>query len=144
MMSPRDAADLEWPVSVGVQVILLKHQAAYVVETSSCLCCWNIKLLKLPRVMLTNVCGTNSHNWWAKGLREVGVVKIFCDSDSSSWKSFRLRSHSPAWQPQGFSVSRLQGFTCLLFLFFVLWISTTLDRWNACFYPHRRYLRLVC
>jgi len=40
--------------------------------------------------MLTHVCGTNSHNWWAKGLPGVGVVKIFCDSDSLGWKSFRL------------------------------------------------------
>jgi len=44
----------------------------------------------LPSVMLTHVCGTNSHNWWAKGLPGVGVVKIFCDSDSLGWKSFRL------------------------------------------------------
>ena len=64
--------------------------ASYLVETSSCLCCWNIKLLKLLSVTLTNVCGTNSHNWWAEGLPGVGVVKIFCDSDSSGWKSFRL------------------------------------------------------
>jgi len=41
-------------------------------------------------VTLTHVCGTNSRNWWAKGLPGVGVVKIFCDSDSSGWKSFRL------------------------------------------------------
>jgi len=41
-------------------------------------------------VTLTHVCGTNSHYWWAKGLPGVGVVKIFCDSDSSGWKSFRL------------------------------------------------------
>ena len=57
--------------------------------------CWSVKLLKLPSVTLTHVCGTNSHNWWAKGLSGVGVVKIFCDSDSSGWKSFRLRLHSP-------------------------------------------------
>jgi len=44
-------------------------------------------------VTLTHVCGTNSHNWWAKGLPGVGVVKIFYDSDCSGWKSFRL--HSP-------------------------------------------------
>jgi len=35
-------------------------------------------------VTLTHVCGTKSHNWWAKGLPGVGVVKIFCDSDSDS------------------------------------------------------------
>jgi len=58
------------------------------------ICCWNVKLLKLPSVTLTNVCGTNSHNWWAKGLPEDGAVKNFCDSDSSDWKSFRL--HTPA------------------------------------------------
>jgi len=47
----------------------------------------------LPSVTLTHVCGTNSHNWWAKGLPGVGVgvVKIFYDSDSSGWKFFRLR-----------------------------------------------------
>ena len=53
--------------------------------------CWSVKLLKLPSVTLTHVCGTNSHNWWATGLP--GVVTIFYDSDSSGWKSFRL--HSP-------------------------------------------------
>ena len=59
--------------------------------------CWSVKLLKLPSVTLTHVCGTNSRNWWAKGLVGVGVVKIFCDSDSDSsgWKFFRLRLHSP-------------------------------------------------
>jgi len=45
----------------------------------------------LPSVTLSHVCGTNSHNRWAKGLPGVGVVKIFNDSDSSGWKSFRLR-----------------------------------------------------
>jgi len=50
----------------------------------------------LPSVTLTHVCGTNSHNWWAKGLPGVGVVQIFCDSDSLGWKSLRLRLHSPA------------------------------------------------
>jgi len=49
----------------------------------------------LPSVTLTHVCDTNSHNWWAKGLPGVRVVKIFCDSNSSGWKSFRLRLHSP-------------------------------------------------
>jgi len=53
--------------------------------------CWSVKLPKLPSVTLTHVCGTNSHNWWAKGLPGVGVAKIFYDSDSSGWKSFRLR-----------------------------------------------------
>ena len=53
--------------------------------------CWSVKRLKLSSVTLTHVCGTNSHNWWAKGLPGVGVVKIFCDSDSLGWKSFRLR-----------------------------------------------------
>jgi len=53
--------------------------------------CWSVKLLKLPSVTLTHVCGTNSHNWLAKGLPEVGVVKVFCDSDSLGWKSLRLR-----------------------------------------------------
>jgi len=56
----------------------------------------------LPSVTLTHVCGTNSHDWWAKGLPGVGVgvVKIFCDSDSSGWKSFRLLdSSTPTPQP---------------------------------------------
>ena len=52
--------------------------------------CWSVKLLKLLSVTLTHVCDTNSHSWWAKGLPGVGVVKIFCDSDSSGWKSLRL------------------------------------------------------
>jgi len=38
-----------------------------------------------------NVCGTNSHNRQVKGQSGVGVVKIFCDSDTSGSKSFRLR-----------------------------------------------------
>jgi len=43
-------------------------------------------------VTLANICGTNSHNRRAKGQPGVGVVKIFCDSDSDSsgLKSFRL------------------------------------------------------
>ena len=94
-MSPRDAADLEWPLSEGMQVSALPP--VWIAMTISC---WSVKLLKLPSVTLTHVCGTNSHNWWAKGLPGVGVgvVKIFCDSDSNSsgWKSFRLRLHSPA------------------------------------------------
>jgi len=36
----------------------------------------------LSSVTLTHVCGTNSHNWWAKGLPGIRVVNIFCDSDS--------------------------------------------------------------
>jgi len=94
VMSPRDAVDLEWPLSVGMQVSGL--QPFWIAMIISC---WNVKLLKLPSVSLTHVCGTNSHNWWAKGLPGVGVVKIFCDS--SGWKSFRHHSprHSTAnWQ----------------------------------------------
>ena len=52
--------------------------------------CWNVKPLKLPRVTLKHVCGTNSHNRRAKGQPRVGVVKIFSNSDSSGWKSFLL------------------------------------------------------
>jgi len=86
-MSPRDAADLEWPLSEGMQVSELPP-----VWIAMIISCWNVKLLKLPSVTLTHVCGTNNHNWWAKGLPGVGAVKIFCDSDSDSlgWKSFRL------------------------------------------------------
>ena len=86
VMSPRDAADLEWPLSEGMQVsALLPVCIAMIIS------CWNVKLLKLPSVTLTHVCDTHSHNWWAKGLPGVGAVKIFCDSDSLGWKSFRLR-----------------------------------------------------
>ena len=92
-MSPRDAADVEWPLSEGMQVGTLPPFWIAMIISS-----WSIKLLKLPSVTLTHVCGTNSHNWWAKGLPGVGVVKIFYDSDSSGRKSFRLRLwlHSPA------------------------------------------------
>jgi len=34
-------------------------------------------LKKLPSVMLTHICGTNSHNQRAKGQPGVGVVKFF-------------------------------------------------------------------
>ena len=86
VMSPRDVADLEWPLSEGMQVSALPP-----VWIAMIISCWKDKLLKLPSVTLTHVCGTNSHNWWAKGMRRVGVVKIFYDSDSSGWKTFRLR-----------------------------------------------------
>jgi len=43
-------------------------------------------------VKLENICGTNSHNRQTKGQPGVGVVKIFCDSDSSGSKSLRLDS----------------------------------------------------
>ena len=82
-MSPRDAADLGWPLSEGMQVSALPPSWIAMIIS-----CWSVKLLKLPSVTLTHVCGTNSHNWWAKDLP--GVVKIFYDSDSSGWKSFRL------------------------------------------------------
>jgi len=87
-MSPRDAADLEWPLSEGTQVSALPP-----VWIAMIISCWSVKRLKFPSVTLTHMCGTYSHNWWAKGLPGVGVVKIFCDSDSDSlgWKSFRLR-----------------------------------------------------
>ena len=90
VMSPRNAADLEWPLSEGMQVSALPP-----VWIAMIISCWSVKLLKLQSVTLTHVCGTNSHNWWAKGL--LGVVKFFYDSDSSGWKSFRLwlRLHSP-------------------------------------------------
>jgi len=84
-MSPRAAADLEWPLSEGMQVSVLPS-----VWIAMIISCWSVKLLKLPSVTLTHVCCTNSHNWWAKGLPGVGAVKIFYDSDSSGWKSFRL------------------------------------------------------
>jgi len=87
-MSPSDAADLVWPLSVGMQVSAL--QPFWIAMIISC---WNVELLKLPSVTLTHVCGTDSHNWWGKVLPGVGVVKIFCDSDFSGWKSFRL--HNP-------------------------------------------------
>jgi len=87
-MSPSDAGDLEWPLSVGMQVSALPP-----IWIAMIISCWSVKLLKLPGVTLTHVCGTNSYNWWAKGLPGVGVVKIFCDSESSGWKSFRLRLH---------------------------------------------------
>jgi len=85
-MISRDAADLEWPLSEGMQVSALPPVWIAMIIT-----CWSVKLLKLPSVTLTHVCGTNSHNWWAKGLPGIGVVKIFYDSDTSGWKSFRLR-----------------------------------------------------
>jgi len=81
-MSPRDAADLEWPLGEGMQVGAL--QPFWIAMIISC---WSVKLLKLPSVTLTHICRTNSHNWWAKGLPGVGVVKICYDSDSSGWKN---------------------------------------------------------
>ena len=72
---------------------------------------------------LTHVCGTNSHNWWAKGLPGVGVVKIFCDSDSSGWKSFRLRfldSDSTTLAPNPTNVEVI----CCLCSYDSLWMST--------------------
>ena len=94
VMSPRDAADLEWPLSEGMQVSALPP-----VWIAMIISCWNVKLLKLSSVTLTHICGTNSHNRRAKGQPRVGVVKIFCDSDSSGWKSFRLHSLgcNPRW-----------------------------------------------
>jgi len=88
VMSPRDTTDLEWPLSEGMQVSALPP-----VWIAMIISCWSVKLPKLPSVTLTHVFGTNSHNWWAKGLPGVRVVKIFydSDSDSSGWKSFRLR-----------------------------------------------------
>jgi len=88
VMCPRDAADLEWPLSEGMQVSALPP-----VWIAMIISCWSIKLLTLPSVTLEHVCSTNSHNWWAKGLPGVGVDKIFSGSDSSGWKSFRLRLH---------------------------------------------------
>jgi len=99
-MSPRDAADLQWPLSEGMQVGALPP-----VWIAMIISCWSVKLLKLPSLTLTHVCGTNSHNWWAKGLPGVGVVTIFydSDSDSSGWKSFRLLdSDSTALVMNGF------------------------------------------
>ena len=78
--------------------------------------CWSVKLLKLPSVMLTHVCGTN--NWWAKGLPGVGVVNIFRDSHSSGWKSFRLRLHSPGFKA-GLHQTRRAKLSCESW--FVLW-----------------------
>jgi len=57
VISPSDAADLESPLSVGIQVSVL--QPFWIAMIISC---WNVKLLKLPSVTLTNVCGTNSNN----------------------------------------------------------------------------------
>ena len=85
VMSPSVAADLESPLSVGMRVSVLQPFWIAMI-----IFCWNVKLLKLPRVMLANICGTNSHNRREKGQPGVGVVKIFCDSDSSGSKSFRL------------------------------------------------------
>ena len=85
VMSPTDAADLEWPLSESMQVSALPSSWIAMIIS-----CWSVKLLKLPSVTLTHVCGTKSHSWWAKGLPGVGVVTIFYDSDSSGWKSFRL------------------------------------------------------
>jgi len=85
VMTPSDAVDLEWPLSEGMQVSAL--QPFWIAMIISC---WNVKLLKLPSVTISHVCGANSHNRRAKGLPGVGVVKIFCDSDSSVSKSFRL------------------------------------------------------
>ena len=78
---------MEWSLSEGMQVSALPP-----VWIAMIISCWSVKRLKLPSVTLTHVCGTNSHNWWATGLPGVGVVKIFCDSESDSlgWKSFRL------------------------------------------------------
>ena len=71
VMSPRHAADLEWPLSEAMQVSALPP-----VWITMIICCWSVKLLKLPSVTLTHVCGTNSHNWWPKGLPGVGVAKF--------------------------------------------------------------------
>ena len=68
-MSSRDAADLEWLMSEGMQVSALPP-----VWIAMIISCWSVKLLKLPSVTLTHVCGANSNNWWAKGLP--GVVKF--------------------------------------------------------------------
>ena len=68
VMSPRDAADLEWLLSEGMQVSALPP-----VWIAMIIACWSVKLLKLPSVTLTHVCGTYSHNWWANGLPGVGV-----------------------------------------------------------------------
>ena len=85
VMSPSVAADLEWPLSVGMQVSALQP-----LRIAMIIFCWKVKLLKLPSVTLANICGTNSHNGRAKGQPGVGVIKIFCDSDCSGSKSFRL------------------------------------------------------
>ena len=84
-MSPSVAADLESPLSVGMRVSVLQPFWIAMI-----IFCWKVKLLKLTSVTLANICGTNSHNWWAKGLPGVGVVKIVYNSDSSGWKSFWL------------------------------------------------------
>ena len=84
--------------------------------------CWSVKLLKMPSVTLTHVCGTNSHNWWAKGVPGVGVVKIFCDSDSSGWKSFRLHdSDSTALVRTLVNITKLQDPVTVHYVF--LWAS---------------------
>ena len=79
VMSPSVAADLECPLSVGMRVSVLQPFWIAMI-----IFCWKVKLLKLPSVTLTHVCGTNSHNRRAKGQPGVGVVKIFCDSDSTA------------------------------------------------------------
>jgi len=44
-MSPRDGADLEWPLSEGMQVSALPP-----VWIAMIISCWSVKLLKLPTV----------------------------------------------------------------------------------------------
>ena len=81
---PEYAADLESLLSVLLQVSALQP---FWIDTI--ISCWNVNLLKLTSVTLPHVSGWNSRIRRAKGQPAVGVVKIFCDSDSSGWKSFR-------------------------------------------------------
>ena len=118
VMSPSFAADLGSPLSVGMRVSVLQPFWIAMI-----IFCWKVKLLKLPSVTLANICGTNSNNRRAKGQPGVGigVVKIFCDSDSSGSKSFRLfDSDSTALATVGFAASwSLNVKNCYVFLFFV-------------------------
>jgi len=86
VMSPIDAADLESPLSVSMQVSA--PQPSWIAMIISC---WSVKLLKLRSVTVANICDINSYNSQGKGQPGIRVVKIFCDSDSSGSKSFRLR-----------------------------------------------------
>jgi len=93
-MSPRDAVDLEWPLSVGMQVSA--QQPSWM---AMIIFCWNVKLLKLPSVTLTRVCGTNSHNWWTKGLPGVGVLKFFATPTPQVENPSEYDSSTPTPQP---------------------------------------------
>ena len=105
VVRPSDPVDLESPLSVVMQVSALQPFWIAMI-----IFCWNAKLLKLPlSATHSHVCGTNSHNRRAKGQPGVGVVKLFCDSDYSGWKSFRLLNSTALAPPHISWLERFKG-----------------------------------